>query len=125
MEIEEHAVASVVDQYAADEADLTELSDREEEDLQPEEDEVAQIEDEQPAAKRQRIWPEVSTVRAQRYRQELDEIKEHFHDEVDEFDTTMVSEYAEDIFEYMQELEVRVAFGDVASVSADSSLRRT
>ncbi|RDX57574.1 hypothetical protein OH76DRAFT_1334656 [Lentinus brumalis] len=98
MEVEDHAVSDVVEQYA-DEAELTELSDREEE-LQQEE-----IDDEEPVAKRQRVWPEVSTVRAQRYRREFDDIKEHFHDEVDEFDTTMVSEYAEDIFEYMQELE--------------------
>ena len=101
MEVEDHAVSDVVEQ---DEADLTELSDREEE-VQDEEGE--QSEDEEPVAKRQRVWPEVSTARAQRYRRELEDIKEHFHDDVDEFDTTMVSEYAEDIFEYMQELEVR------------------
>ena len=101
MEVEDHVVSEVVEEYAVDEAELTELSDREEE-LQQED-----IDDEEPIAKRQRVWPEVSTVRAQRYRRELDDIKEHFHDEVDEFDTTMVSEYAEDIFQYMQELEVR------------------
>ncbi|RPD61100.1 hypothetical protein L226DRAFT_462685 [Lentinus tigrinus ALCF2SS1-7] len=101
MEIEDHAVSDVVEHYTADDGELTELSDREEE-LQQEDD------NEEPVAKRQRVWPEVSTVRAQRYRRELDDIKEHFHDEVDEFDTTMVSEYAEDIFEYMQELEEEV-----------------
>ena len=100
MEVEDHVISEVVEEYAVDEAELTELSDREEE-LQQEDI------DEEPIAKRQRVWPEVSTVRAQRYRRELDDIKEHFHDEVDEFDTTMVSEYAEDIFQYMQELEVR------------------
>ncbi|KAI1797375.1 cyclin-like protein [Ganoderma leucocontextum] len=104
MEVEEHIVGSVVDQYAADDADLTEFSDREE-DLHHEEDEGEQNEDERPLAKRQRVWPEVSTARAHRYRRELEDIKDHFHDEVDEFDTTMVSEYAEDIFDYMQELE--------------------
>lgn len=105
MEVEEHIVA-VIDHYAADDADLTELSDREE-DLHQEEDEGEQSEDERPMAKRQKIWPEVSTARAHRYRREFDDIKDRFHDEVDEFDTTMVSEYAEDIFDYMQELEVR------------------
>ena len=105
MEVEDHAAADVVEQYIADEAELTELSDRE--DLPADEDEGIQTEDEEPVAKRQRIWPEVSTVKAQRYRREFENIKEHFHDEVDEFDTTMVSEYAEDIFQYMQELEVR------------------
>lgn len=53
-----------------------------------------------------RMWPEVSTERAQRYKREVDEIRETFEDTVDEFDMTMVSEYAEEIFEYMNELEV-------------------
>ena len=106
MEVEDHIAAAVVEQYIADEAELTEFSDHEAE-VPPEDDEAVDSEDEEPVAKRPRVWPEVSTVRAQRYRRELENIKEHFHDEVDEFDTTMVSEYAEDIFEYMQELEVR------------------
>ena len=54
-----------------------------------------------------RIWPEVSTDRAVRYRREVDAVREVFEDEVDIHDTTMVSEYAEDIFDYMCELEVR------------------
>jgi hypothetical protein len=53
-----------------------------------------------------RIWPEVSTDRAARYRREVDAIREVFEDEVDMYDTTMVSEYAEDIFDYMGGLEV-------------------
>lgn len=52
------------------------------------------------------IWPEMSTERKQKYKREVDAIREVFEDEVDVFDTTMVSEYAEDIFEYMYELEV-------------------
>lgn len=104
MEVEHH-VTDVTAPYVADDAELTEFSDREE-DLQL--DEAEQSDDEEPVAKRPRVWPEVSTARAQRYRREVEDVKEHFHDDVDEFDTTMVSEYAEDIFEYMQELEVRV-----------------
>jgi len=53
-----------------------------------------------------RIWPEVSTVRANRFHSEIDQIKEIFQDEVDDDDTTMVSEYANEIFSYMNELEV-------------------
>lgn len=53
-----------------------------------------------------RIWPEVSTVRANRFRSEIEEIKEVFQDELDDDDTTMVSEYANEIFAYMNELEV-------------------
>lgn len=58
------------------------------------------------APKADRIWPEVSTDRKAKYRHEVDAIKEVFEDSVDMFDTTMVSEYAEDIFQYMEELEV-------------------
>lgn len=57
-------------------------------------------------SKPRRIWPEVSTDRAMRYRREVDVIREAFEDEVDMFDTTMVSEYSGDIFDYMGELEV-------------------
>ncbi|KAI0671587.1 cyclin-like protein [Trametes maxima] len=105
MEVEVHHMADPVDQYAVEEAELTELSDREEELVHEEEDEGEVSEDEEPITKRPRIWPEVSTERAHRYRREIEDVKEHFRDEVDEFDTTMVSEYADDIFEYMQELE--------------------
>ncbi|KAF7985748.1 hypothetical protein HWV62_2370 [Athelia sp. TMB] len=58
--------------------------------------------------KPERIWPEVSTDRRARYRHEVDAIKEVFEDSVDMFDTTMVSEYSEDIFQYMEELEESV-----------------
>lgn len=64
------------------------------------------------SSKRQRIWPEVSTDRADKYRREVDAIREAFVDEVDIHDMTMVSEYSEDIFDYMYELEVcRWQFG--------------
>ncbi|KAH9928629.1 cyclin-like protein [Fomitopsis serialis] len=52
-----------------------------------------------------RVWPEISTERALRYQREIDQIKHIYKEPVDEFDTTMVSEYAEDIFDYMNELE--------------------
>jgi hypothetical protein len=55
-----------------------------------------------------RVWPEVSTDRALRYEKEVQSIRERFEDEVDMYDTTMVSEYAEEIFEYMCDLEVRL-----------------
>lgn len=58
------------------------------------------------SAKEPRMWPEVATERALRYQKEVQSIREAFEDEVDMFDTTMVSEYAEEIFEYMCELEV-------------------
>ncbi|TFK50110.1 A/B/D/E cyclin [Heliocybe sulcata] len=52
-----------------------------------------------------RVWPEVSTEQGKRYKQELETVKATYEDEVDIFDTTMVSEYSDDIFEYMAELE--------------------
>ena len=72
------------------------------------EDEAEEEEVTEPAAepKPPRIWPEVSTDRAERYKRELDAVREVFEDEIDIYDTTMVSEYSEDIFDYMGDLEV-------------------
>jgi molecular chaperone GrpE (heat shock protein) len=78
---------------------MVDANDRDEEAV---EDELVET----PAAKRQRVWPEVSTSRAQRYQREVQEVREHFEEEVDMYDTTMVSEYADEIFQYMEELEV-------------------
>lgn len=66
--------------------------------------------DEPQQAKRPRVWPEVSTEHALRYEKEVQSIRERFADEIDMYDTTMVSEYAEEIFEYMNDLEVRRVF---------------
>ena len=52
------------------------------------------------------IWPEMSPGTASRYQKEIEQIRAGFRDEVDMFDTTMVSEYSEEIFEYMSKLEV-------------------
>jgi hypothetical protein len=53
------------------------------------------------------IWPEASPQRAEKYRRQVQAVRDVFVDEPDMYDTTMVSEYAEEIFEYMSELEVR------------------
>ena len=52
------------------------------------------------------IWPEASPERAERYRRQVQAIRDVFEDEPDMHDTTMVSEYAEEIFQYMSGLEV-------------------
>ncbi|KAG6880124.1 hypothetical protein C0992_005831 [Termitomyces sp. T32_za158] len=65
-----------------------------------EEDELAQ-----PPAKIQRVWPEVSTQKRLRYKREVDVVHENFEDRVDVLDPSMVSEYADEIFEYMNDLE--------------------
>lgn len=59
-----------------------------------------------PKSQRTRIWPEVSTDRARKFHAEVEAVREVFHDQIDVFDTTMVSEYAEEIYEYMCDLEV-------------------
>ncbi|TFK40299.1 cyclin-like protein [Crucibulum laeve] len=58
-----------------------------------------------PEPKAPRVWPEVSTDRKLKYETEVHAIRAAFEDEVDMYDTTMVSEYAEEIFEYMGDLE--------------------
>ena len=52
-------------------------------------------------------WPEVSPAHAEQYKREIQAIRDSFRDEIDMLDMTMESEYAEEIFEYMNELEVR------------------
>lgn len=95
----------------AQESEADDLVSVHEDEDEGEEEEVAETEhdlpSETPETKRARVWPEVSTSRAHRFRQEIDAIREHFDDEVDMYDTTMVSEYAAEIFEYMEDLEVR------------------
>ena len=66
-----------------------------------------EVDDEPSEPKPLRVWPELATARANRYRQEIEEIRENFQEELDDEDTTMVSEYADEIFKYMCELEVR------------------
>jgi hypothetical protein len=51
-------------------------------------------------------WLFVPPAKRAQYQQELDRIKATFEDEAEAYDPSMVSEYAEEIFEYMSELEV-------------------
>ena len=57
-------------------------------------------------SKSPRVWPDVKTEMAMRHYKEVTDIQRTYHDEVDIFDTTMVSEYSDEIFKYMSELEV-------------------
>jgi molecular chaperone GrpE (heat shock protein) len=90
---------------AAEEEDVEEevdpMEDSEDDQLEEPEDETER------RAKPPKVWPEVSTQRALQYQKEVQAIRETFQDDVDIYDTNMVSEYAEDIFEYMNDLEVR------------------
>ena len=68
-----------------------------------------------PKSQRARVWPEVSTDRARKFHAEVEAVREVFHDQIDVFDTTMVSEYAEEIYEYMCDLEVCQSFLNTCS----------
>jgi hypothetical protein len=56
------------------------------------------------------IWPDVSPNHAVKYQHELDEVRRRFDAEDEEYDATMCSEYADEIFQYMGNLEVRFCF---------------
>ncbi|GJE96592.1 cyclin [Phanerochaete sordida] len=104
MEIENVKIAEPIvidsepEQSSKEVEDMVQLSD--------DEDEFAEYETQEFAAPRApRMWPELGTARKQRYEAEIQQIRETFRDEIDPEDTTMVSEYSDEIFEYMQELE--------------------
>ena len=52
-------------------------------------------------------WPEASPNHAAKFQREVDEVRSRFDGEDEEYDATMCSEYAEDIFLYMSDLQVR------------------
>jgi hypothetical protein len=52
-------------------------------------------------------WMQLSPREARAAEDYVATIKSQFHEEVDFFDTTMVAEYSDEIFQYMGELEVR------------------
>ena len=52
-------------------------------------------------------WPEVSPNHAAKYQREVEEVRVRFDAEDEEYDATMCSEYADDIFLYMNDLQVR------------------
>ncbi|KIY43775.1 hypothetical protein FISHEDRAFT_51848 [Fistulina hepatica ATCC 64428] len=65
-------------------------------------------EDDEPAPKRQRVWPEMPTEVATRQQREVQVIREVFEDDNDNADPAMVSEYCDEIFEYMSQLETEI-----------------
>ena len=54
------------------------------------------------------LWPEYSPAHAARYASEISALRAKFQEEEEEHDSTMVHEYADEIFEYMNTLEVRL-----------------
>ena len=57
---------------------------------------------------KQYLWPEYSPAHAARYASEISALRAKFQEEEEEHDSTMVHEYADEIFEYMNTLEVRL-----------------
>lgn len=110
MDVEEYAApAAASHQLTVEEASLL-VGEEEVEEMVGEDSETSEDEETERVSgvKLERVWPELNIERAQRYRRQVDGIKETFEENVDEFDITMVSEYSEEIFEYMNELEVCV-----------------
>lgn len=68
-------------------------------------------------SKSPRMWPDVDTEKAMRHYKEVSDVQRTYQDEVDIFDTTMVSEYSDEIFKYMSDLEVGSSrFTEIAPV---------
>lgn len=51
-------------------------------------------------------WTLLSAEEAKLAHAEIIDVRVDFQDDIDEFDTTMVAEYAEEIFAHMEEMEV-------------------
>ncbi|KIJ12814.1 hypothetical protein PAXINDRAFT_82239 [Paxillus involutus ATCC 200175] len=103
MDVEEEVEGSEVD------PELSLINEKEVEDMVGVQD-TEVIEKEVPqaetlGAKSPRMWPDVDTERAMRHYKEVAEVQQTYQDDVDLFDTTMVSEYSDEIFKYMTELE--------------------
>ncbi|KAG6878209.1 hypothetical protein C0993_010629 [Termitomyces sp. T159_Od127] len=104
MDVEEE-IAAATREAAAEEELLAQESEVEAmvdvADDSDEDEEIAQ-----PPAKIQRVWPEVSTQKRLKYKHDIEAVHETFEDCADVLDPSMVSEYADEIFEYMNDLEV-------------------
>lgn len=90
MDVERHDVV-VEDEYEFDEADMPDSDEMEDDD--------DEFDDED--------WLRLSPGTDLAARQEIQAVKDTFQDDIDLFDTTMVAEYADEIFAHMEELEVR------------------
>ena len=53
-----------------------------------------------------RVWPDLPTAQRMKCERDVQTIREVFDDGEEPYDPTMVTEYAEEIFEYMESLEV-------------------
>ena len=90
--------------------DVVVVGDEELENMIDEQDRAEVVENLVPAEEAEvpgHIWPEASPNLAAKYQREVDEVRARFDAEDEEYDATMCSEYADEIFLYMNDLEVR------------------
>ncbi|KAF7312334.1 Cyclin N-terminal domain-containing protein [Mycena indigotica] len=104
-EDEDFKLSEFDDAMAISEAEVDELDDEDDED-----------EGTATGPKVVRVWPDITPERALQYEKEVEAIRQAFQDDVDIYDTTMVSEYADEIFEYMNDLEARAFFNRIESM---------
>lgn len=98
MDVDRRTDASVTPLPGAGKLDVDSLDGVSEEDEEEEEEDEDDEED----------WTRMTEGEALVAQQELATIRSTFKDDVDMFDTTMVAEYADDIFAHMEELELSV-----------------
>ncbi len=72
-----------------------------------EDDEEDVVEEQDPVdGKPAKMWPDMDTALLDRCQKKVEALRETYEDVVNMYDTAMASEYADDIFEYMADLEV-------------------
>jgi G2/mitotic-specific cyclin 1/2 len=76
--------------------------------MQEDESSIGEVSEEEEEEEDEDDWLRMTEDDMIRAEDELAMVRDRFEDEVDIFDTTMVAEYAEDIFKHMEELEVTV-----------------
>jgi len=105
MEVDRTTIAHNVDlkveeDHLLDVESGDEVDDEEEEEEDEEAGEMGGVDDEN--------WTLLSPADEARAAEELESVRMHFDDEIDLFDTTMVAEYADDIFAHMEAMELSV-----------------
>lgn len=97
MEVDRRTDAATPLPVKIDEGSLDEVSEGDDEEEEEEEEEDDEDD-----------WTRLTGEDAVRAHEELETIRAEFQDDIDMFDTTMVAEYADDIFAHMEELELSV-----------------
>ncbi|KAF5367401.1 hypothetical protein D9758_003776 [Tetrapyrgos nigripes] len=94
----------LVEHYIASEADTNMILIEAEEDSEDDLPSGIKLE----SRRAPKIWPDLATAQKAKCQRKVQTIREVFEGDDEEFDPSMVSEYAEEIFEYMSHLEERM-----------------